>query len=115
MKEMPKGYWEACRQAWLDVPSQDNEGYVPDRGGFKCGWYSAIQWMLSQGYSRDDKTVALVEALKLAKIRLQRIENPRKYHHDEPDDYTRLACAQFQAQEGLKEVEDALKIMGEQE
>lgn len=35
-----------CQKAYYDVPSQDNEGYVPDRGAFKCGFRSA--WHLQQ-------------------------------------------------------------------
>lgn len=47
--------FEAFKQAWLDYPSQDNEGYVPDRGGFKSGWFAALNWIkerdkLSQTY-----------------------------------------------------------------
>lgn len=37
---------EKFKEAWRDYPSQDNEGYVPDRGGFKCGWY--IAWREQQ-------------------------------------------------------------------
>ncbi len=29
------------QKAYDAVPSQDNEGYVPDRGAFKCGFHSA--------------------------------------------------------------------------
>jgi len=29
------------KQEWDDYPSQDNEGYQPDRGGFKAGFFSA--------------------------------------------------------------------------
>lgn len=36
--------FEAMKQTWLDYPSQDNEGYRPDRGGFKCGWFAGIRW-----------------------------------------------------------------------
>lgn len=36
--------FEAFKKAWEECPSQDNEGYVPDRGGFKCGWFAALQW-----------------------------------------------------------------------
>ena len=32
---------ELMKQAWIDYPSQDNEGFQPDRGGFKCGWFMA--------------------------------------------------------------------------
>lgn len=41
---MTKEEFEAFKKAWEDYPSQDNEGYVPDRGGFKCGWFAALQW-----------------------------------------------------------------------
>ncbi len=28
-------------KAYDEYPSQDNEGFIPDRGGFKCGFMSA--------------------------------------------------------------------------
>lgn len=36
--------FEAFKKAWEEYPSQDNEGFVPDRGGFKCGWFAALRW-----------------------------------------------------------------------
>jgi hypothetical protein len=45
---MTKEEFDAFKQAWLDYPSQDNEGYVPDRGAFKAGWLSALEWIKSQ-------------------------------------------------------------------
>jgi len=54
--ERPKKSFDAFKEAWDDYPSQDNEGYQPDRGGFKCGWFSAIDWILSEAvevYSTD--------------------------------------------------------------
>lgn len=36
--------FEAFKKAWEEYPSQDNEGFVPDRGGFKCGWFAALEW-----------------------------------------------------------------------
>lgn len=41
---MNKNEFRAFQKAWIDVPSQDNEGYVPDRRGFKCGWFLALSW-----------------------------------------------------------------------
>lgn len=38
---MPDEDFKAFQKAWLDYPSQDNEGYRPDRGGFKCGWFAS--------------------------------------------------------------------------
>lgn len=35
------------KRAYDDYPSQDNEGYVPDRGGFKAGFFAA--WNLLVG------------------------------------------------------------------
>ena len=29
---------------YANYPSQDNEGYVPDRGGFKSGWLAAYYY-----------------------------------------------------------------------
>jgi len=34
-------WFEAFKKAYDEVPSQDNEGYVPDRAGFKCGFSRA--------------------------------------------------------------------------
>lgn len=32
--------WETV---WKDYPSQDNEGFQPDRAGFKYGWHCCAQ------------------------------------------------------------------------
>ena len=38
---------ESCHEKFLEsynnYPSQDNEGYVPNRGGFKAGFYEAYR------------------------------------------------------------------------
>lgn len=34
---MKEQEFKAFEEAWRSFPSQDNEGYVPDRGGFKAG------------------------------------------------------------------------------
>lgn len=57
----------------------------------------------------DQESIALeVEALENKLIAavgaLKKIYEPEKYHHLEPDDYTRAACFQFVAQEALKEL-----------
>ncbi len=36
--------FEAFKKAWETYPSQDNEGYQPDRAGFKCGWFAALEY-----------------------------------------------------------------------
>jgi len=33
--------YDAFKRAYEDTPSQDNEGYIPNRGGFKAGFYAA--------------------------------------------------------------------------
>lgn len=34
----------AFKESWEDYPSQDNEGYVPDRAGYKCGFFEGARW-----------------------------------------------------------------------
>ena len=45
---MKKTDLEAMQKAWNNYPSQDNEGYQPDRAGFKCGWSAALKWRKTQ-------------------------------------------------------------------
>ncbi len=40
-----EGAMEAFQKELDNYPTQDNEGYRPDRAGFKCGWFAAIQWL----------------------------------------------------------------------
>lgn len=47
------------------------------------------------------KILAEMDTLVMA---LQKIYDPRTYHHLEPDSYTQAGCFQFVAQEALKEV-----------
>lgn len=57
------------RKAYDDVPSQDNEGYTPDRGGFKCGFYSAcdvLQPKLAEARDHIEK----LERLKRAALKV---------------------------------------------
>jgi uncharacterized protein CbrC (UPF0167 family) len=30
---------------YSNFPSQDNEGYTPDRDGFKAGWFACLHWL----------------------------------------------------------------------
>lgn len=45
IEEIAQTEQETCmdlfKETWEDYPSQDNEGHLPDRGGFKCGWFAA--------------------------------------------------------------------------
>lgn len=49
--------FKAMKQTWLDYPSQDNEGYRPDRGGFKCGWFEGIRWYKQWQEKQREKPV----------------------------------------------------------
>ena len=40
-KVVPFDRFAEFRKSYDSYPSQDNEGYSPDRGGFKCGFFSA--------------------------------------------------------------------------
>lgn len=53
---------QAFKEAWENYPSQDNEGYVPDRGGFKSGFLCA--W--DQQQTKIDALQAEVAGLKRA-------------------------------------------------
>lgn len=52
-------------KAYDDVPSQDNEGYTPDRGAFKCGfskaWHSQQTIIYQLTAERDRYKAALKE------------------------------------------------------
>lgn len=73
--------FDAFKDAWTGYPTQDNEGYVPDRGGFKAGWFSAIEWVKPHVKKRR-------EAERSARISIQHL---RDVLHDilaiQPDDH----------------------------
>ena len=33
------------QRAYFSTPSQNNEGYLPDRGSFKAGWFACLNWL----------------------------------------------------------------------
>jgi len=39
-EDMTTGCYDEFLKALQNYPSQDNQGFIPDRGGFKCGWFS---------------------------------------------------------------------------
>lgn len=51
------------QEAFNDYPSQDNEGFVPERGGFKCGFSSA--WHRQEERIRSEKLRACQVEVKL--------------------------------------------------
>lgn len=74
--------FEAFKKAWLDYPSQDNEGYQPDRGGFKCGWFAALE----HERKRSEILVKALEFYAEGKHLHDPSEwsRPGKYGYDEP-------------------------------
>lgn len=56
-----------------------------------------------------DEISKLKEAIKIAEEGLDWILHPK---HNEPDDYTRLACAQFRANEALEKMKNILEDNG---
>jgi hypothetical protein len=43
-----KELFAALKSAWENYPSQDNEGYQPNRGGFNAGWFAYHYWLLKR-------------------------------------------------------------------
>lgn len=46
---------EEFKRAYADYPSQDNEGYVPDRGGFKAGFGAAWNLLMPKIKAAQDE------------------------------------------------------------
>lgn len=86
---------EAMRDAWINYPSQDNEGYRPDRGGFKAGWASCQRW-------NDERIAALESALKVARDALEDISSRKLYPGvaEQMRDDARDALAEIKRMEG---------------
>lgn len=53
--------FEAFKRAWENYPSQDNEGYQPDRGSFKSGFFAGLAHRDSEINTENNR---LREALK---------------------------------------------------
>lgn len=77
--------FDAFKKAWADYPSQDNEGYEPDRGGFKAGWFSCFQWLKSRMMDSKPSTINHempsdpIRALENAYDSLSEKERPDKF------------------------------------
>lgn len=41
---MTDAEYKAFLSAWENYPSQDNEGYRPDRGSFKSGFFAGVEY-----------------------------------------------------------------------
>lgn len=60
---MNKKIEDAFKQAYADVPSQDNEGYVPDRGSFKCGFVLGAEFALREAIDICNNDFGMVDSL----------------------------------------------------
>lgn len=49
--------FDVFQKTWKEYPSQDNEGYQPDRGGFKCGWFAALEYERNRKSEKQIKKV----------------------------------------------------------
>ena len=45
---MTEAEYQAFLSAWENYPSQDNEGYQPDRGSFKSGFFAGVKYMKAE-------------------------------------------------------------------
>lgn len=114
--------------SWKSYPSQDNEGYLPDRGGFKCGWYACYNWLKSvvkpveiPSFTNEEKNELqlLKEKLETARFYFkyltedkwtnnrmldgQHSKQPLKYSGDAESDIQSVGDL---ARQALKELED---------
>jgi len=71
-----------CEKAYQDYPSQDNEGFVPDRLGFKCGFNAA--WHIL--HLRIDQLEAENKCLQF-NLEQKSKEIGRSEHRDNTVDY----------------------------
>lgn len=55
---MDKNTYHAFLSAFHEYPTQDNEGYIPDRGSFKSGFLAGAK------FERERKDVSIREALE---------------------------------------------------
>ena len=69
---------EEFKKHWADVPSQDNEGYVPDRGGFKFGWKLCAMWLKSRLSAPSDSVTVKLSDLQRIRYLLDEYIIPRE-------------------------------------
>ena len=66
--------------------------------------YIVRRWWGFQ-YVPNTKVVAYCHELRIAREALEKIADPRKRDHQEPDAYTQLGCVMNIADEALKDIE----------
>lgn len=52
---MAESKHEAFKAAYASYPSQDNEGYQPDRAGFKAGFSAGAAWAVEEAAKAAEK------------------------------------------------------------
>lgn len=100
----------AFQQAWKDFPSQDNEGYQPDRGGFKCGWFAALGWV--RGKSNPDASHRLAVLLQQLLNKVNVVTCWERHQPEEPTCKGALAeliDRQIYVEQEFKKVMEELK------
>lgn len=80
------------REAWESYPSQDNEGYLPDRAGFKCGYGSAWHKQQQRIYEKD---------AEIAQLKSQ-LEAMKKYRDAYPKNQEEIAQLEQQLRDAKK-------------
>lgn len=57
-------WFDKFKETWLDYPSQDNEGFQPDRAGYKCGFHVAWDMVFDRVEKLEAENARLREALE---------------------------------------------------
>lgn len=77
--------FELFKKTWEDYPNQDNEGYIPDRGGYKCGFFAAWEILTER-----------LDALKIENHQLkQALEHAHKDYEGTFENIVKMNQAQF--------------------
>lgn len=101
---MTKEEFLAFKRAWEDYPSQDNEGFQPDRGGFKCGWAAALDWVRE----RETMRLAAISSASLCNtertVKNQRIDKDNPYWTVAYQDVCRAVDREMELRKELNEL-----------
>lgn len=81
---------EEFQKAYDDVPSQDNEGYVPERGSFKTGFSRA--WHLQQQniYARDQSLKEAREEIEGLKRKIDKADKTLEFIREESHQFLKV-------------------------
>lgn len=108
---MTKEEFEAFQEAWLDYPTQDNEGYTPDRGSFKAGWFAALRWNDVQVKEGFLENLSNIRKENIAfKKRITELESGIDYSRDIYPTMVRLKVECLKKQELIEELSQLLSL-----